>query len=50
LLPVVLITGLGVADGSTVTAFVVPFTVKALEGVIVPMPMLPLICFVSSSI
>ena len=38
LFSVVFITGFGFADGSIVTAFVVPFIVKAFGGTFVPMP------------
>ena len=41
LFPVVLMIGLGVADGSIVTAFNVPFTLNNLVGDVVPMPTLP---------
>ena len=42
LFPVVFITGFGVADGSIVTASIVPFTLNVLVGFVVPIPMLPL--------
>ncbi len=41
LFPVVFTTGFGVADGSIVTAFKVPFTLRVFIGLVVPMPTKP---------